>query len=204
MTRTYFLLLLFTYSIWGCQSLTTPDYYHLPTYNEDGTVNVIVEIPAGTNKKIEYRPNRNVFESDQVEGQERRVRFLPYPGNYGFIPSTLMDKSRGGDGDALDVLLLAEHLPTQTQVASIPIAALRLEDQGALDTKIIAVPADSLARVLPIRDYEDFLIQYDAVKYEIEHWFLHYKGHGQVKFLGWENDDYARREIKKWTLSELD
>ena len=47
---------------------------------------------------------------------DRIVNFLPYPANYGFIPSTFMDKKKGGDGDALDILLISEHMVTGTVV----------------------------------------------------------------------------------------
>ena len=43
------------------------------------------------------------FIIDKKNGEERIVQFLPYVGNYGYIPSTFSDPEEGGDGDALDV-----------------------------------------------------------------------------------------------------
>ena len=63
-------------------------------------VQVVVEIPAGTNQKIEFDYKDGTFKVDQIDGKDRVIDFLPYPGNYGFVPGTLMDKERGGDGDA--------------------------------------------------------------------------------------------------------
>jgi inorganic pyrophosphatase len=59
-------------------------------------INVIVEIPKGSQNKYEYDKNNNVIKLD-------RVLYSPlhYPGGYGIIPQTLSD-----DGDPLDVLVL--------------------------------------------------------------------------------------------------
>ena len=94
---------------------TSKDFQYLPTYTEQG-INVVVEIPAGTNHKIEYDKENKEFVVDQKNGKDRIIDFLPYPGNYGFIPSTYMDPAIGGDGDALDVLVIGESVPTGTVI----------------------------------------------------------------------------------------
>ncbi len=191
-----FCLLSFT----GCQNLSpAPDYNNLPAFSENGNLNVVVEIPAGTNHKIEYRKDTKRFENDQENDQVRVIRFLPYPGNYGFIPSTYLDPALGGDGDALDVLLIAEHLPTGSVVEARPIAALRLSDGGEIDTKIIAVPANPEQQLIKAGDFIQFMMEYDAARLIIEEWFLNYKGLGNTELLGWENESFALEEIKKWT-----
>ena len=177
------------------------NYYSIPTDSDDG-INVVVEIPAGTNHKIEYDPKSNSFPVDQKNGKDRVVEFLPYPGNYGFIPSTLMDKKRGGDGDALDVLIIGESKPTGSVVGVRPIATLLLLDGGEIDTKIIAIPTDSSAQIIQPADFQEFIVRYDAVRMIIEKWFLNYKGAGIMKLLGWQDDGYALREIEKWRIKK--
>lgn len=199
----HFLTLFFTLQLFfSCQQIIKPNYYTLPTYNDDLSVNVVIEIPAGTNHKIEYQPGENAFINDTENGETRIIDYLPYPGNYGFIPSTLMDKERGGDGDALDVLVLGESMPTKSVVATIPIGVLLLRDNNEIDSKIIAVPADSTQQIMQITDYQDFLIKYDAAKRQIEQWFLNYKGTGKMQFIAWKDDKYARQEIEKWLLEK--
>lgn len=178
------------------------DYYHLPAFDEENRLQAVIEIPAGTNLKNEYRPERNRFLPDSLNGQLRYVDFLPYPANYGFIPSTKMSESEGGDGDALDVLVIAESLPLRTVLPVIPIATLRLSDDGELDTKIIAVPADPSRQVIQATNYQDFAIRYDAARQIIEQWFLSYKGVGRTKLLGWNDEKYALREIRRWALEK--
>jgi inorganic pyrophosphatase len=161
---------------------------------------VVVEIPAGTNKKLEYQKDGKDFVAERVNGRERMVHFLPYPGNYGFIPSTLMEESRGGDGDPLDVLLIAESLPTGSIVEALPIGTLKLSDRGELDTKIIAVPLDSSLRVFPASNFQELLLEYDPARRIIEEWFLYYKGYDVTELIGWEDEEYAWREIQKWRV----
>lgn len=84
----------------------------LPLYSSNGVLNVFIEIPGGTNKKFEYNVGSNTFEIDQKDGKDRVVNYLPYLVNYGYFPSTYSDPEKGGDGDAIDVLLISECIPT--------------------------------------------------------------------------------------------
>lgn len=189
-------ILIFCFS--SCEE-ASPDFKNLPSETSEGIL-VVIEIPAGTNRKIEYNYKTDRFEIDVKNGKERVIDFLPYPGNYGFIPSTLMDKNRGGDGDALDILLLAEGLETGDTISVIPIGALLLTDSGELDTKIVAVPANPAKQIIQATDYQTFTVKYNMAQKIIEHWFLNYKGLGVMELIGWRNDNYARREIEKWKV----
>ncbi|MEM9261460.1 MAG: inorganic diphosphatase, partial [Bacteroidota bacterium] len=123
--------LLILLSCWSCEpspanGLTLPSDPDAVASIENDALNVIVEIPAGTNHKVEYKAGKGFRIDTLGGGLARIVNFLPYPGNYGFVPSTLMDRERGGDGDPLDVLVLCESLPTGTKIATKPIAVLLL------------------------------------------------------------------------------
>lgn len=177
-----------------------PNYDTLPAM-EGEAVNTVVEIPAGTNLKIEYDKAKKDFAPDILDGKERVIQFLPYPGNYGFIPSTLMDAEQGGDGDALDVLVLGPAQPTGSVLKVLPVGALMLRDRGEIDTKIIAVPFAEEDRVMPIDEFKDLLLEYDPVRRMVEEWFTHYKGFQQVEFMGWEDEQFAKREIEKWSVN---
>lgn len=170
----------------------------LPPRGEQG-LHAVIEIPAGTNHKVEYDKLRRTFAVDQRDGRDRVINFLPYPGNYGFIPSTFMDPARGGDGDALDILVLAETVPTGRVMECLPIGALLLRDEGAIDTKIIAVPADPAQRTIQVDNFQDFLIHYDAARRMIQEWFMHYDEQDRPELIRWEDEKFAEREVEKWT-----
>lgn len=193
----FLLLLIATLSFFSCKKSPSKDTQTLPVFAAKG-INMVVEIPAGTNHKIEINKETGEFENDKIDGKTRIINFLPYPGNYGFIPSTLMDKERGGDGDALDILMIGESLPTGTVVAIQPIGVLMLKDNGELDTKLIAIPADSSKVVMQAYNFTEFSVKQTAAKKMIEDWFLNYKGPGEMELLGWRDEVYAIAEIKKW------
>lgn len=170
-------------------------------HSEDGNIQAVVEIPAGTNLKTEYNPESNQFWADSINSKVRRINFLPYPANYGFIPSTYMDKDRGGDGDALDVLIICESLPLKTVLEVIPIGMISLSDRGEIDNKIIAVPFDPAKQVIEAKSFKDLKEQYPQVIHIIESWFLNYKGSGKIEVLGWMDEKEAIKEIEKWEIN---
>lgn len=159
---------------------------------------MIVEIPAGSNQKIEFDKKRKKFVNDTIGGNNKLIDFLPYPGNYGYIPGTLKDKEKGGDGDPLDVLILSEALEAGTKIQVKLLAAILTKDRGELDCKLIAIPADEALQTINAKDYVEFSMKYGAAKDILENWFVHYKGLGQVEFLGWRNERFAEQEIEKW------
>jgi len=172
-----------------------PNYYKLATYGEDSLIQVVVEIPAGTNHKIEYDPDDNTFPCNQKNGRDRIVQYLPYLGNYGFIPSTLMDRERGGDGDALDVLVLGESIKTKSVINCRVIGVLQLLDKGEKDDKIIAVPAHDENQIIAAIDVEELA---PSIKRMIETWFGNYKGPGKMEVIGWQNAVEARKIVNYW------
>ncbi|MDG2343639.1 MAG: inorganic diphosphatase, partial [Flavobacteriales bacterium] len=153
----------------------------------------IIEIPAGTNKIFEYNYQTKKFECEIIKGKERTINYLPYPGNYGYILNTYMDPKLGGDGDALDVLVVSENLTQGTEINIKPVAILKLLDNGEEDHKIIAIPAKSnltfMQDSIPV-----------SVKLIIRSWFCNYKSPNKMEFLSWEDKTSALEEIEKWKI----
>jgi inorganic pyrophosphatase len=110
-----------------------------------------------------------------------------------------MDPARGGDGDALDVLILGQSVASGTVLEFIPIGLLKLRDAGEVDTKVIGVPLAEDQQVMDISSFQDLLIHYDSARRIIEEWFLHYKGYGVMDVEGWEDEAVARTYIQDWS-----
>lgn len=155
----------------------------------------VVEIPAGTNKKVEIDKETDEFKVDQRDGKDRIISFLPYPANYGFIAGTLSDAAEGGDGDAVDVLVIAEQLKTGTVISVEPIAMLKLIDDGEEDFKVLAVPTDDRLNVLKSKDLKDDPKKEQAIKEIIEKWFLSYDS-DPAKVIGWADKAETLQYIK--------
>ena len=125
-------------------------------------MNVIVEIPRGSQNKYEIDKKTGMIALDRVLHTAQT-----YPFDYGFVPQTLWD-----DGDALDVVLLTTvPLFPGVLVHARPVAILPMIDAGEPDEKVIAVPADD-PRFAEFKDLAD--INKHTLK-EIAHFFTTYK-----------------------------
>ena len=180
-----------------CSCKPNIDHYHLPTYSHNNLVQAVVEIPAGTNKKYEYNKQSKSFEIDQKNGKDRIIQYLPYLGNYGFIPSTYSDPDKGGDGDALDVLILSESVQTGAVVEIIPIAVLQLIDDGELDYKIIAIPHNPEQQIIKANSLKMLSDSHPEIMQMIAFWFLNYNKEDTAEVVGWGDEIMALNEIKK-------
>lgn len=130
---------------------------------DGGLVNVVVEIPAGSNHKIEWNRDLAVMQLDRVE-----PAIFAKPTNYGFIPQTLDE-----DGDELDALIITDQpLTTGVFLEARVIGVLEFVDDGEVDDKVIVVPADDRNTGDAITSLADLPAQ---LVQQIEHHFNHYK-----------------------------
>jgi len=189
------LLILIPVLILSCQK--NVDYYNLPTLSDNNCIQAVVEISAGNSKKFEFDRTSNSFLVDKEDGKERIINFLPYPGNYGFIPSTLSDPTKGGDGDAIDVLIIAEGVSTGTVIEIIPIAVLKLTDDGKEDHKIIAIPVNKKLQIIDIKTFKEMTANYPNIINIIELWFMNYNKKDKASINGWGDENEALLIINK-------
>jgi inorganic pyrophosphatase len=174
---------------------------HLNSKADSGHFRAVIEIPAGTNKKTEIDHQSGEFKISLRNGQPRNIDFLGYPINYGFVPGTLMDKARGGDGDPIDALIICESVAMKTVIEFIPIAVLRLKDSNELDSKIIAVPANLELRTICATNFIELKTLYPAIMEILVVWFKNYdKANDTTEFIAWEDEVAAKLEIEKWVL----
>ncbi|HVW66483.1 MAG TPA: inorganic diphosphatase [Candidatus Peribacteraceae bacterium] len=160
---------------------------HIPAgKNIPDSVNVIVEIPKGSQNKYEFDKELNVLKLDRV-----LFSSTIYPGDYGFIPQTL-----ASDGDPLDALVFVTN-PTfpGTLIEVRPIGVLTMIDQGQGDDKLLCVPVHDV-RFNSLKDIQDVE---EPFLNEIAHFFAVYKEleGKKVEILGWKNAAAAKEIIKE-------
>ena len=191
-------LLIFSVFLLLSACKTSKDLSKLSSKTKNGIYQAVIEIPAGTNKKIEYDKNQKKFVIDQRDGKNRIIDFLPYPGNYGFIPSTFSNPKQGGDGDAVDVLVLGESIKTGSLIEVTPIAILKLVDEKELDYKIVAIPTEAKKQIIKTKNYQTFMAKYPEVIEILELWFSYYDQSQSIEIQGWGDEQEAISEIEKW------
>lgn len=160
---------------------------------DGGIVNVVVEIPTGSNHKIEWNRELAVMQLDRVEPM-----IMAKPTNYGFIPQTLDE-----DGDELDALIITDQpLTTGIFLEARVIGVLEFVDDDEVDDKVIVVPADDRNTGNAIQSLEDLPSQ---LLKQIEHHFNHYKDlkkPGSTVVKGFGDADRAKQiiheSIERW------
>lgn len=183
-------LALITVSLASCKT----DYANLPTYTRNKQLQAVIEVPAGNNHKLKYNSETQEFEQEKVAGQDYIVSYLPYPGNFGFIPSTEISQ----DGRGLEVLVLAERVEPGTVMEIIPIGVLQLKTNEELESILVAVPARPSEQTIKATDYESFRTEYPGAQDIIATWFVHHDVSAQTQFVAWRNETFARQEIQRW------
>jgi inorganic pyrophosphatase len=130
--------------------------------NAPDEINVIVEIPKGSNNKYEMDKETGLIKLDRAN-----YSAAAYPFDYGFSPQTLWD-----DGDPLDVIVLTTYpLFPGILVAVRPVGVMEMIDGGDSDYKIIAVPVED-KRWDDVKDLPD--LNKHMLK-EFQHFFETYK-----------------------------
>ena len=161
------------------------NYLELPVGEKcPEVINAVIEIPAEGINKYEYDKTLHVFRLD-------RNLYSPvhYPGDYGFIPSTLSE-----DGDPLDVLVLVDAPSFPGCVMQVrPIGLLEMLDQGVPDEKVLAVGKNN-PRYADVWNYSEI---YPHMLKEITHFFAIYKDleGKRVEVKGWHDAAFARNKV---------
>jgi inorganic pyrophosphatase len=163
--------------------------HSIKAHGTDSLINVVVEIPSGSQTKTEYDIDKEVFAVDRVLYTK-----YSYPFNYGFIPETW-----SADNDPLDVVLLSsQSISTGTLVESRVIGVLVTKDEEGTDEKIIAVPdskADPFFSEINTIDNLD-----EKILSKIEHFYKNYKISEPDKWV--DIDGYLSKEEAEKILTD--
>ena len=164
------------------------------TFNNDQSINAVVEIPKGMSEKWEVSKKTGSLNREFYMGSPRKIDYKPYPINYGLIPKTVLPASRGGDGDPLDVLILGKPL-TQGEVIKVKtIGLMKMIDTGESDSKIIAVPINN--KFSKFKNLEDLSKSNPEILRDIKLWFQNYKGKNLVEFIGFGSSSEGTKLIE--------
>ena len=157
--------------------------------NDDGSYNFFVEIPAGTKEKWEVNKRNGLLEWEEKKGRKKIIKFLPYPGNYGFIPQTY-----GADGDPVDVVDLDESIERGSVKRIRIVGGLYFEDKKTVDIKFIGLDPEGTFK--NIETIQDLVLNRFASLEILKIWFESYKKSGKMIFFRLIDRDESIEIIK--------
>jgi inorganic pyrophosphatase len=182
-------------------SCSPKDYTQIPTYSGKGSLQAVIESPAGTNLRISYCAVTHRFKVEMDEKAGKRVNFLPYPVNFGFVPSTRLTRRPEDAGELVDILVISEKLETGEIIDVIPLGILILKDDFITDYRVISIPADPLGQVVSAGSLSELNEKYPSLTAILEEWFLYSDVYKNAEVMGWEDEHIARQFIDKWRIN---
>tara|TARA_X000000950_G_scaffold283498_1_gene384438 strand:- start:635 stop:1243 length:609 start_codon:yes stop_codon:yes gene_type:complete len=165
--------------------------------NDDGSYNFFVEIPAGTKEKWEVNKRNGLLELEEKKGRKRVIKFLAYPGNYGFIPQTY-----GADGDPVDVVDMDESIERGSIKKIKIVGGLYFEDKKTVDIKFLGLDPKGVFK--NIETIQDLLLNKFASIEILKIWFESYKKSGKMIFFRFidrdESIEIIQESHERWKL----
>ncbi|KVW86801.1 MULTISPECIES: inorganic diphosphatase [Burkholderia cepacia complex] len=156
--------------------------------NVPASFNVIVEMSAlGDPVKYQADP-----QSGRLRVETFMMTSMRYPANYGFVPETLAP-----DGRPLDALVVTPFpVVPGAVVEARALGTMHLTNERGPDTKIIAVPVDTVCPLTSkVRTLDDLPL---LVLHEFRHFFVNYKVFESgrwSRFERWGSDNDAHDEL---------
>lgn len=165
--------------------------HNLPPFDEDGSLNVIIETPKGSRNKFKWEEDKGLY---SLAGVLPQGAYFPF--DFGFVPSTQAE-----DGDPIDVLVLMDEPAfvgclVHCRLIGV-IRAQQTERDGESDRndRLIAV-AEKSSEHKEIETLKDLP---DNLAGELEHFFESYneaKGK-QFKPLGKRGPAEAKKLVER-------
>jgi inorganic pyrophosphatase len=163
-----------------------------PSDLPDGSVNAVIEIPAGTTGKFEVDETDGWmhWRRDRGHGGRREIDYLPFVVNYGMVPRTLSP-----DGDPIDIVVLGRGIERGRVARTRVIGVLEMMDDGEIrDDKLIAVPLDGdlVNGFSSLYDLDELDARYVSLCGILWDWFSSYWGEGVTNVVAWGTASEAR------------
>jgi len=159
-------------------------WHDIPYKNNDGTINMVCEIPRYTRKKYEIniKIKNNPIIQDEINGQPREYKYGDMLFNYGAIPQTWEDPNilcsdtmKYGDNDPLDIIDIGDSQATLGSVYKVKILGiLALIDEDETDWKVISINVKD-QHANNINDLDSIEQYKPGCLGAIKNWFENYK-----------------------------
>jgi len=194
----------------NAEGSTISPWHDIPLQNEDGSLNMVVEIPKFTRAKMEIATDEefNPIKQDLKKGNLREYGWGDMFVNYGALPQTWEDPQvkdehtgAGGDDDPVDIIEVGTVAhPFGSVIKVKPLGVLGMIDEGEMDWKVVGIStADPMTDV--VHTLDDLEVVQPSVLHAFREWMRVYKTvdgkpENEFAFNGeWQGADFARDVI---------
>ncbi|TMB30977.1 MAG: inorganic diphosphatase [Deltaproteobacteria bacterium] len=165
-----------------------PNLINLPSHDEDGQLQVVVEAPRGSRAKFKYDVTDQIFKFARP-----LCLGIAYPYDWGFVPGT-----REEDGDPLDAMVyhdMSTYPGVIIPSKAIGVVRLTQKEKGEKwerNDRLIVVPSDE-------KRWDDATALEKRVHQELEQFFVIVvmMTGKKVRIEGWEGPKAAKALIQK-------
>gem|GEM_PF-7000883 len=151
---------------------------------------VVLTMACGGSTKREGPRSENGFYHMEVTvpaGECGSVtQFLPYPGNYGFVPGTTIPSPDGKQTKQVPVMLLSAHAIKGDIVEFRPVGLIKISGDAAWRDVVIGVPLDTSLQIIhEVRTFFDLQVKCISCVRILYEWMLNYERDTELPFRGW-------------------
>ena len=175
--------------------VSTPKKHRNLVAKSDSSIYAIIEIPSGSNEMLNFSTKSGKIEKPESK-QDKVLNFLPFPGNFGFVPKTKREDQ------PIDIIVLSKTIESGELVNTFPIGAIKLKTGSKERFIVVAVPVEEEMRTIKALNFQDFFTTYDPAKFILEQWFLNYQGYQSNKIESWVDEKTAYKEVEKFEIKE--
>jgi len=109
---------------------------------------------------------------------EKTDQYLPLPVNI-------------GHHDDKEVFVISDKKEQLSEIAVLPIGAVKYEENQKLKTIILSIPFNKEDRTVSVSDFDEFSTIHSSVKWIIEQYLVNRLGTKQTTIKSWENETFA-------------
>jgi inorganic pyrophosphatase len=186
--------LLIIFAFLGCEEgVINQEALVIPESRSGQNYHCFVEVSAGDNVPIHYDAQCHCLDTLKRDSLWAVLPYLPYPVNRGFIPVTGKDSTI----TKIPAWILGKRLLAGTYTEVSLLGYMDYTEDNVAKSEVLVVPVMNELITVPVTKFKDFIIEYDAVKYAIEHWLRNRNGLGKMTFLQWEDEQKAREFVEQ-------
>ncbi len=165
--------------------------WEVPSTRVGASYQAMVETPLGEHRRMAFNVEQRTFDT-LVETAVPSA--LPPPINQAFVAF----ESELGISK-IPVWIIGKRVDMGDVLPITPLGLLTYREGGQSQQVLVAVPGELALSTISAVKFQDFIIEYDAVKFAIEYYLRNRHGQGSITQLAWDDEQAAAHYLDEVT-----